>query len=59
MILIVVVMMNLWPHEYLNRKFGEESVVGTVVLRYMPSLRETIEEAALPLPDAEDSGRRR
>jgi len=59
LVLIVVVVMNLWPHEYLNRKFGEESVVGSAVLRYMPSLRETIEEAAVPLPDAEASGRRK
>jgi len=29
-------LMNLWPHEYLNRKFGRESVVGTLVRAIMP-----------------------
>jgi uncharacterized membrane protein required for colicin V production len=36
---IVFLAMNLAPHDYLNRKFGEESVLGTLLLRAMPSLR--------------------
>jgi len=35
-VLIVFLAMNLWPHEYLNRIFGEESTVGSVVVRYVP-----------------------
>lgn len=38
-VIIVFLIMNLWPHDYLNRLFGEESVIGTVIIRYMPSLR--------------------
>jgi uncharacterized membrane protein required for colicin V production len=37
---IVFLAMNLWPHPYLNRKFGEESAIGRVALRLIPLLRE-------------------
>jgi len=40
LVTLVLMVMNLWPHAYLNRKFGEESVLGTVLLRRMPFLRE-------------------
>jgi len=36
---IVFLVMNLWPHPYLNRKFGEDSVFGVLLLRAMPALR--------------------
>jgi len=39
-VIIVVLIMNMWPNDYLNRVFGEESIIGTVVLKCMPSLRE-------------------
>ena len=40
LIAIIFVIINLWPSEYLNRTFGEESVVGNLLLRCMPALRE-------------------
>ncbi|MBN1557928.1 MAG: CvpA family protein [Lentisphaerae bacterium] len=43
LIVIVVVVMNLWPSATLNRMFGEASVVGTLVLRALPALREDAE----------------
>ncbi len=39
LVLIVFVTIDMWPHEYLNRKFGRESMVGKfVVERIMPRL---------------------
>ena len=42
-VLIGFVIMNLLPHEYLNRLFGEESLIGRGVLKSMPVVRERIE----------------
>ena len=42
--LIVFIAVNLTPHEYLNRLFGEESVIGTLTLKMMPMLQEELEE---------------
>lgn len=39
-ILIVFIAVNMAPHEYLNRVFGDESVIGTLTLKIMPSLRD-------------------
>ena len=47
---IIVMVMNLIPHEYLNRHFGEESAIGSVVVRYVPTVRETLERADIPTP---------
>jgi uncharacterized membrane protein required for colicin V production len=44
-VLIAFALLNLWPHDYLNRVFGEESVVGTVVLRCLPVVREELTKA--------------
>ena len=44
-VIIIFLVMNLWPNEYLNRRCGEESVIGGLLLKYVPSLRE---EAASP-----------
>lgn len=38
-VVILFLVMNLWPHKYLNRKFGEESLIGRVMLRCVPELR--------------------
>lgn len=38
------VLMNLWPHEYLNDVFGEGSFVGRSVLLIMPSVHDVIDE---------------
>ena len=43
-ILIIFVMINMWPHDYLNKLFGEESLIGRGVLKIMPTLREKYEE---------------
>ncbi|MBN2302079.1 MAG: CvpA family protein [Lentisphaerae bacterium] len=40
LVVIVFLLLNMWPHEYLNRLFGEESVIGTAVLHCMPSFEE-------------------
>jgi hypothetical protein len=47
---IIFLCMNLIPHEYLNRVFGEESAIGRVVVKYVPTVRETLENANIPLP---------
>ena len=43
-VVIVFIIMNMIPHEYLNRKFGEESFTGTLVLKSVKELREEVEE---------------
>jgi len=39
-VIIFFLMMNLWPHDYLNRVFGEESFIGSIVLRWIPEIVE-------------------
>ena len=43
-VLIVFIIMNMWPHDFLNRIFGEESLIGSVVVKCMPALRDAVEE---------------
>ena len=43
---IIFLIMNLIPHDYLNRHFGEESAIGSIVIRYVPTVRETLEDVA-------------
>lgn len=39
LVLIIFIAINMSPHEYLNRKFGKESIIGKVVVeRVMPRL---------------------
>ena len=57
-VLIVFVLMNLWPHDYLNRHFGEESLIGRIVLKHLPSVREKMEALPLPEPLSRLSGKR-
>lgn len=47
---IIFICMNLIPHDYLNQQFGEESVIGRVVVKYVPTIRETLENANVPIP---------
>ena len=49
---VMFAVMNLWPHEYLNRTFGEESALGALLLRAVPALRELREGAAEPGEEA-------
>lgn len=37
LVIIVFVVLNLWPHPYLNAKFGRESLIGTLVRAQLPS----------------------
>ncbi len=53
----VFVLMNLWPHDYLNRTFGESSLGGRTIQRLMPRIREGLEQHNdkwITAPDAED-----
>lgn len=43
-VLVMFILFNLWPHEYLNRVFGEQSMIGMVVIRCMPEIQETLQE---------------
>ena len=51
---ILFLIMNLWPHEYLNRKFGEESVIGKLVLKAVPSVRKTIKNIKIKRPSRQE-----
>lgn len=48
-ITIFFLVMNLWPNKYLNRKFGEESLIGRTILKTLP-------EDALPAEKDEGGG---
>jgi len=37
-VVIVFLALTLWPNEYLNRTFGEESLIGRGLLRVLPEL---------------------
>ena len=51
-VLVVFVIMNMWPHEYLNRIFGEESMIGRTVKSCMPVLQEAVESGKNSLEEA-------
>ncbi len=56
LVLTVFFALNLWPHDYLNRVFGQESLIGRVVQRILPPVREhweRIAPAAGPWPSHE------
>ena len=50
LIAIVFMMVNTWPHEYLNEQFGEASLIGRLVLAYGPRVRRSLED--MPVTDA-------
>lgn len=43
-VVMIFLAMNLWPHDYLNRQFGEASAIGSVVIKWVPAVREQVEE---------------
>lgn len=43
-VLIFFVAVNLWPHPYLNKVCGEESIIGSIVARFLPELKEKVEK---------------
>lgn len=55
---IFFLIMNLVPHPYLNRIFGEESAVGRLVLQAVPTVREKLDNTSLPLPQETDTIRK-
>jgi uncharacterized membrane protein required for colicin V production len=42
---IIFMVMNLWPHPYLNQKFGEESLVGALIAPHIPFILEKTGQA--------------
>ena len=37
-VMIIFILFNIWPHEYLNRTFGEESLIGSFLRSQIPIL---------------------
>jgi len=44
LVLIVFLALNLWPDEELNRTFGQDSLIGSLVLKAAPRAREYVQE---------------
>ena len=58
-VLIIFLCMNMVPHEYLNRVFGEDSTIGRVVVKYVPMVRSTLEDNNIIKTQSEtEAGRR-
>lgn len=41
---IVVLVMIMWPHPYLNRVFGRESAFGRALTVFVPDIREKLDD---------------
>ena len=54
----LVLLMAMWPHEYLHRLFAEESVFGSFVFEKLGPVYEKIaeEHPALKIPKKEETG---
>jgi uncharacterized membrane protein required for colicin V production len=50
LVIIVFIVMNLAPNAFLNRHFGEESAIGRVVLRFMPTIEEELPKLEEKVP---------
>ncbi len=48
LVCILFIVMNMVPVAYLNQHFGEESVVGRFMIRYVPTVEKTLEKAGMP-----------
>lgn len=44
LVFIVFFAMTILPYENINRKFGEESFIGRILLKFSPKLKEIIKE---------------
>jgi len=42
-IFVVFLIMNMWPNDYLNRIFGEESFIGRTIVKLTPSFFDALE----------------
>ena len=56
LVLIFFLCMNMIPHGYLNRVFGEESVIGRIVEKYVPAFRSTLEDKNIIKKTPETAG---
>lgn len=45
---IFFIIMNMVPSDTLNRIFGEQSAVGGFMIRYVPTVENTLEAAGIP-----------
>jgi len=45
---ILFIIMNMVPVDSLNRLFGEQSAVGSFMVRYVPTVEKTLEAAGIP-----------
>lgn len=52
-VIAIFVALNFWPNEYLNRVCGTESTIGSVVLKFMPDIREQIDRKLQEKEDGE------
>jgi len=52
-VLIIFLCMNMVPHEYLNRVFGEDSTIGSVVVKYVPMVKSRLEESNIIKTESE------
>ena len=49
LVLAIFITINMWPHEYLNRLFCKESLIGSLVVKYTPAIKKQMEK--LPLKE--------
>lgn len=49
-VVILFMILTLFPHDYLNRQFGEGSIIGRVVVKWTPAIHDSIDE----LPASKD-----
>lgn len=43
-VIAVFLLMNLWPHDYLNRVFGDASLGGRMIQRVIPRIRDELDQ---------------
>ncbi|TFH15263.1 MAG: CvpA family protein [Lentisphaerales bacterium] len=48
---IVVLVLIMWPHPYLNRAFGKHSAFGRSLKAFVPEIRETLDDIGDSLRD--------
>ena len=46
-VMIIIIVMNMVPNEYVNEQCGEKSIIGTGVLKVMPRIREELDDTTL------------
>jgi len=56
-VIIIFMIMIIVPNNYLNRQFGQNSVIGSVIIKYMPVLCKESEE--LPIAEKIETTRKK